>query len=145
MCLSLQSLFFCASSAPSAYCQTLFSVLCLCPYFTAWVQCAGRIVLSFTVIWEFQGKHRMTKKRNTNLGEVLPFQVAQHTTQQQGRKNYNEWPRHTVEEFFVICRVMTVLCRVWVVKWILLNCCKKWLMGTFSQAQNKETCLTLTE
>lgn len=44
--------FLCKLSSQCLHCQTLFPVLCLCPYFTAWVQCAGHIVWgkSFTHI-----------------------------------------------------------------------------------------------
>lgn len=126
------------SSAPTSYCQTLFSVLCVCPYFTVSVQCAGHIV------WESHSQLKSLqdfKKRKKKLEKALLFKIAQQSAQQQGQKPFKSMTWRYTER---ICYIMTVWWHEWeAVQNILLNLSKKkWLMGTFSHSQNKERFLT---
>lgn len=116
---------FCASSAPCVYCQTLFSVLCLCPYFTAWAQCAGLIVLGKSFRISRKTQNRMGEEWKLESSVSADDSPALCTTTKTEKKTENEWPRGRVRECDVMFCVMTVWWHVWVVvKWILLNCCK---------------------
>lgn len=85
------------SSAPTSYCQTLFSVLCVCPYFTVSVQCAGHIV------WESHSQLKSLQEKK--MEKALLFKIAQQSAQQQGQKPFKSMTWRYTE---IICYIMTV-------------------------------------
>lgn len=113
------------SSAPTSYCQTLFSVLCVCPYFTVSVQCAGHIV------WESHSQLKSLQdfKKRKNIGKGIAFQNSPTVCTTTGTKTLQI---NDLEVHWRICYIMTVWWHEWeAVQNILLNLSKKMTNGDF--------------
>lgn len=128
------------SSAPTSYCQTLFSVLCVCPYFTVSVQCAGHIV------WESHSQLKSLqdfkkRKKKKKIGKGIAFQNSPTVCTTTGTKTLqiNDLEVHWKNLLYYDSLM------AWVgssTEHITKPQEKKWLMGTFSHSQNKERFLT---
>lgn len=117
--LLIEALFSDACSARGASCQTLFSVLCFGPYFTAWLQCSELFP------WKFEEDQKWKERIYKEIGSVTSY-------------TRNEWPKGVVLSD-VLCYDGLMACvdvhGVNIRKKIIKTAAKKCLMGTLSQAQ----------
>lgn len=122
------------SSAPTSYCQTLFSVLCVCPYFTVSVQCAGHIV------WESHSQLKSLQEKKNGKG--ISFQNSPTVCTTTGTKTLqiNDLEVHWNNLLYYDSLMARVGSST---EHITKPQQKKWLMGTFSHSQNKERFLTM--
>lgn len=122
------------SSAPTSYCQTLFSVLCVCPYFTISVQCAGHIV------WESHSQLKSLQEKKNGKGIAFQNSPTVCTTTGTKTLQINDLEVHWNNLLYYDSLMARVGSST---EHITKPQQKKWLMGTFSHSQNKERFLTM--